>query len=62
MTHLDGYQFIDDEWKSLYYIEYVCNYQGLISTLSNYNNFDGIVELCVNDYEIIYIGLSIEDM
>lgn len=44
LVRLDGYQFIYNQWKHVYYIEYTYNNQGLISSRTNYNNMDGEFE------------------
>lgn len=40
LVRLDGYQWLNDEWRHVYYVEYTYNDQGLIATRTNYNKFD----------------------
>ena len=35
----DGYQFLDTQWKHVYYIEYTYNAQGRLDSRTNYNFF-----------------------
>ncbi|MBR5253748.1 MAG: T9SS type A sorting domain-containing protein [Bacteroidales bacterium] len=53
MVRIDGYQLFGNTWKNVYYLEYTYNNQGLISSRSNYNNFDGVFEIG-GTYEYFY--------
>lgn len=39
LVRLDGYQWMNNTWKNVYYIEYTYNGQGLIASRTNYNLF-----------------------
>ena len=39
LVRLDGYQWLNNQWKHVYYVEYDYNEQGLIASRTNYNNF-----------------------
>lgn len=37
MVRLEGYQWLNNEWKNVYYIDYTYNAAGLIASRTNYN-------------------------
>jgi len=45
MTRLAGWQWLDNSWRNVYYIDYTYDAAGNIASRTNYNNFGGNWEL-----------------
>jgi len=45
MTRLSGWQWLDNSWRNVYYIDYTYDEAGNIASRTNYNNFGGSWEL-----------------
>jgi len=45
MTRLSGWQWLDNTWRNVYYIDYTYDGAGNIASRTNYNNFGGSWEL-----------------
>lgn len=41
VSRIDGYQWLNNQWKHTYYLEYTYNERGQITSRKNYNNFGG---------------------
>lgn len=45
LVRIDGWQWLENQWKNVYYIEYTYNDQDLVATRKNYNFYLGHFEL-----------------
>lgn len=45
IVRIDGWQWLNNAWTNVYYVEYGYNEQGLLSSRTNYNYFSGNWEL-----------------